>query len=159
MWAFFVATGEVVRRLDRGTTDGLGSQGLAFNDAGAKIAAGGWDQNVRVWNVETGALLQTLDHEATVLSVVFAVDRANDEILYSQGVTTVKRWKNGNETDEYDVANTEGAPNEVRVAMVATYAPPRFAPWKRILIGRANGIIEVREATDFTALAIKSGRG
>ena len=149
-------TGEVVRRLDRGSTQSIGPQGIVFNDAGTKIAAGEWDQHVRVWNVETGTLLQTLNHEATVLSVVFAVEsanNANNEILYSQGTTKVKRWKNGKNTHKYEVANREGAPNEVRVAMVATYTPPELTPWKRILIGRANGKIEVRRATNFDLLA------
>lgn len=50
---------------------------VAVNPSGTRVASGGWDYSLRVWNLDTGQpLLESYDHQAGVGAVAFSPDGA-----------------------------------------------------------------------------------
>ncbi len=50
---------------------------VAINPAGTRVAAGGWDYSLRVWDLATGEpLLESRDHQAGVSAITFSPDGA-----------------------------------------------------------------------------------
>jgi WD40 repeat protein len=69
-----------------------GINALAFSPDGKVLASGGWDDTVRLWNVETGKEIRRLDaHKAMVGHVAFSPD---GKLLASRGGLdgTVRVW-------------------------------------------------------------------
>jgi hypothetical protein len=61
---------------------------VAFSPDGGRIASGSYDNTVKVWNAETGALIRTLGHTSVVSSVAFSPDGSR----IAAGDDTVKVW-------------------------------------------------------------------
>ena len=104
-----VDTGEV-RKILRGHQNSVES--VAFSADGKTLASGGFDDDARVWDVETGKLLATLECDNPVLSVALTAD--------GKSVATASaRWGNGFYSP---------APAEVRIWDVATGKPLATLP-------------------------------
>jgi WD40 repeat protein len=49
-----------------------GVHAVAFSPDGSKLATGGWDQRIKIWDTSTGKELQTINaHDRTVTALVF----------------------------------------------------------------------------------------
>ncbi|KAK2731274.1 hypothetical protein FQN57_003536 [Myotisia sp. PD_48] len=72
---------------------------VAFSPDGSKIVSGSGDNTVRVWEVATGKLLQTLEgHSGSVTSVAFSPDGSDNAISttsYSMDRSNTWIIKNG----------------------------------------------------------------
>ena len=64
---------------------------LAFSPDGQRLASGSWDHTIKMWNVDSGLLLQTLQgHKDLVLSIAFS---PNGLLLASSSAdSTIKLW-------------------------------------------------------------------
>src|SRR4051794_7072462 len=59
--------------VEKGHTASIAS--VAFSPDGKTLASGSWDKTVKLWNVESGQLIQSLDgHTDSVGSVAFSLD-------------------------------------------------------------------------------------
>ena len=65
---------------------------LAFSSDGSQLATGGWDGELRTWNVESGSeLSRTPAHDTPILAVAFSPD---GQMLASAGYDQVVRtWR------------------------------------------------------------------
>lgn len=83
-----VADGDVIQtlRVPGGVTS------VAFNPGGDVLVTGSYDNTVRLWQVNTGALLRTLSgHTGTIWSVAFSPD--GQTIASSGEDATVRLWR------------------------------------------------------------------
>ena len=87
-------------------------ESVAFSADGKTLASGGFDDDARVWDVETGKVLATLECDNPVLTVALAADGKSV-------ATAASRWGNG----FYGVA-----PSQVQVWDVATGKPLAMLP-------------------------------
>ncbi len=85
-----VDTGTIVKDLGEAHSDSILS--LEFSPDGRTLASGGADKLCRLWNVETGELLKTLEgHTHHVLGIAW---QDNGQLLATAGAdNTVKIWK------------------------------------------------------------------
>jgi len=67
---------------------------IAFTPDGRMLASGDTNTTVLVWDVSSGQLLYTLNHEATVNSVAF---RPDGTILAAAGNNGVRMWDMNNQ--------------------------------------------------------------
>lgn len=65
---------------------------MALSPDGRKLASPSWDRTVRLWEVASGRCLQTLTHEATVISVAWSPDGATLAVGNGAGDTKVHLW-------------------------------------------------------------------
>ncbi|MEM7133727.1 MAG: tetratricopeptide repeat protein [Chloroflexota bacterium] len=72
LWDLHSTNGGAVRHLLKGHTGWVNS--VAFSPDGRLLASGSSDQTVRIWNVQTGHLLNILEHAAPVWSAHFVID-------------------------------------------------------------------------------------
>lgn len=71
-------------------------QALAFSSDGSCLASGSYDGKVKLWDVESGALLWSGGHTNTITAVAFAPDGS---LLASGGIeTAVRLWDTHNGT-------------------------------------------------------------
>ena len=68
---------------------------VAFSADGQYLASGGWDNTIKIWNVNNGQLKQTLtDHSNSVWSVAFSAD--GQYLASGSGDKTIKIWNVNN---------------------------------------------------------------
>ena len=64
---------------------------VCFSPDGRRLASGSWDRTVRLWDVETGACVKTLErHTKSVSSVCFSPDGRT--IVSGCHDKTVRMW-------------------------------------------------------------------
>jgi WD40 repeat protein len=119
--------------------------GLDFNAAGTLIATGGFDQVVRVWNADTGALVRSYrGHTNSITDVRFhptlplliAVDEAGE----------LKSWGLDDEQDARELTAHEGPVHDVRFGPSGTWFASSGRDEKVLLwdtqTGKFTGTIE-----------------
>ena len=111
-----------------------GASALAFAPRGALLASGGTDQTVRLWDLSTSRLQDTLTgHRANVFALSFSPD--GNSLASGAADGNVRLW---------DIA-----PAKLRVALAANPSAVQtlaFAPDSRLLaIGRQNGTVQFCE--------------
>ena len=64
---------------------------IAFSPNGRYIASGGWDNNVKIWDAQTGKCVKTFKgHNSAILDVVFSKD--GKTLISSSKDETIKFW-------------------------------------------------------------------
>lgn len=82
-------TGELLRTLDTGTR----VNSIAFSTDARRFASGGDDRVVRIWDVDSGTLLQSLtDHDNVVEAVVWWQQEGEDRVASGSMDQTIKIW-------------------------------------------------------------------
>jgi WD40 repeat protein len=110
--------------------------GVAFSPDGERLAAGGGDGTVKIWNSRTGELSQTIPaHSDSVVSVAFHRDGKH---LASRGVDlTVKVW---DLTAPGEAVWTEACDAVRKFGAAYTIA---FSPDGRLLAAGSDGVVKV----------------
>ena len=111
-----------------------GTSALAFAPQGALLASGGADQTVRLWELSTGRLQDTLTgHRGNVFALSFSPD--GNSLASGADDGSVRLW--------------DTAPAKLRVALAANPSAVQvlaFTPDSRLLaIGRQNGTVQFCE--------------
>jgi WD40 repeat protein len=103
-----VTNGTLFQRLSGEVWDGAAS--MAFSPDGTKVATGGWDWNVRIWDVATGIQERTLLTSATVFSAAYLP--LDDRVIVSGSRDgSVRLWEVAN---SYNYQTEEEHAGEVR---------------------------------------------
>ena len=63
-------------------------ESVAFSPDGSTLASGGWD--IKLWNAQTGDLINTLGHDSSVWSVAFSPD--GSRLASGSSDKTIKLW-------------------------------------------------------------------
>ena len=84
-------TGALLKTLKKG--GGAGFRTVTFSPDGTKIATGGDDHSVRIWDVESGELLHRLErHSLEVLAVAFSQDPQGSRLFTGGRDETLRVW-------------------------------------------------------------------
>lgn len=132
-------SGTLLRTI-RGHQDSVTS--LTFSPRGNVLASGSWDQTIRLWRVDDGALLRTLQGSARISDLSFSPDGKLLAASQADGIVTV--W----DANSGALLHTKGDPNDGPRGVA-------FSPDGHVLaVGQTYGGIELWNVRDWKVTTI-----
>ncbi len=121
--------GSLIRSLE-GHTAGVFS--VDFNKDGSRLVSASFDKTARIWDVQSGALLMTLEHETQV----YTADFSGDDKLIASGTNNgqIVIWdaSNGTRLREFNLPEVEGAVAQVQFSPDNSLLAVQYRENKRI---------------------------
>ena len=129
------------RGLDNKAKD-IGVLGLSLSGDGKRLASGGRDSKVKVWEAETGKLIKSFDgHEQEVLAVALSPDGKLVASTSFDGWMWVREIDSGRTVERFDYGSNRPC--------FVTFAPD--SQW--VASGAKDGTIRLDRVADFQFLA------